>query len=81
MEYGCPVCNGLITFAEECNKCKQTMEDLGRIEDFYTPYSPYEEQDDLAILQESTHNCIHLFHCLECNNDQQILIPLREMPF
>ena len=28
------------------------MEDLGRIEDFYTPYSPYEEQDDLAILQD-----------------------------
>ena len=34
---------------------------FSRIEDFYTPYSPYEEQDDLAILQESTHNCIHVF--------------------
>ena len=51
MEIGCPVCNGLLSIGEVCNKCSGVMEDMGRIEDFYNPYSPYEEQDGIPLLQ------------------------------
>ena len=79
MEFGCPVCNGLIAIGEYCKSCNSVMEDLGRIEDYYTPYSPYEEQDGIPILQESTENCIHLFQCLGCDNEKQLLIPLENL--
>ncbi|MDN5322306.1 MAG: hypothetical protein PWQ67_760 [Clostridia bacterium] len=79
MEFGCPVCNGLMSMDELCDNCDQVMEDLGRIEDFYAPYSPYEEQDDIPILLESRNNCIHLYTCLECDSDKHILIPLEIM--
>lgn len=79
MEIGCPVCNGLLSIGEMCEKCRGVMEDVGRIEDFYNPYSPYEEQDRITLLQESPGNCIHLFSCYECGHEQNLVIPLERM--
>ncbi|SMB94214.1 hypothetical protein SAMN00017405_0167 [Desulfonispora thiosulfatigenes DSM 11270] len=75
MQYGCMVCNGIEQFAPECKRCHQKMKDLGRIEDYYSSYSPYEEQDSIAILQEATNACIHLIHCEECSYTKKIKIP------
>ncbi|MFZ5944121.1 MAG: hypothetical protein ACOYVD_08425 [Bacillota bacterium] len=79
MEFGCPVCNGFVSIGEICDNCEQVMDDLGRIEDYYAPYSPYEEQDDIPILQESDDNCIHLFNCGGCDHEKHILVPLEIM--
>ncbi|KJS19185.1 MAG: hypothetical protein VR72_19380 [Clostridiaceae bacterium BRH_c20a] len=79
MEIGCPVCNGLLSIGELCENCRDVMEDQGRIEDFYSPYSPYEEQDGIPLLQELPGNCIHLFSCTNCEHEQQIIVPLERM--
>jgi len=79
MEYGCPVCNGFISIGEICPKCNQAMEDLGRIEDYYTPYSPYEEQDDIPVLQEAEESCLHVFSCPECSTEENVFIPYETM--
>lgn len=55
------------------------MEDMGRIEDFYNPYSPYEELDLIPCLQELPGNCIHLFSCTSCEEEEQIIVPLERM--
>ncbi|NLW24518.1 MAG: hypothetical protein GXY91_04650 [Clostridia bacterium] len=77
MEYGCPICNGLMSIDEICPYCQQNMKDMGRIEDLYTPYSPYEEQDDIPILQESINSCIHLFSCPECIYEERVIVPFK----
>ncbi|MFZ7103205.1 MAG: hypothetical protein ACOWWO_11205 [Peptococcaceae bacterium] len=79
MEIGCPVCNGFLSIGELCEHCEEVMEDLGRIEDYYTPYSPYEEQDGIPVLQESRNNCIHLYACSGCKSEKQIMIPYEIM--
>ncbi|NLT95483.1 MAG: hypothetical protein GXW85_08140 [Clostridia bacterium] len=79
MEIGCPVCNGLLSIGEVCKNCQGVMEDMGRIEDYYNPYSPYEEQDKIPQLAESPGNCIHLFACTNCNEEQQVAIPLEKI--
>lgn len=78
MDLICPVCNGLMEIDFRCRQCQKKMNDLGRIEDFYLPYSPYEEQDDLAALQESDLFCIHLLFCPNCKLDQRCNISLKE---
>jgi hypothetical protein len=79
MEIGCPVCNGFLSIGEVCKKCSSVMEDMGRIEDFYNPYSPYEELDLIPCLQELPGNCIHLFSCTSCEEEEQIIVPLERM--
>lgn len=79
MEIGCPVCNGFLTIGERCDNCKEILEDLGPKEDYYNPYSPYEEQDGILMLQEGEHNCIHRFFCCNCKSEKDISIPLELM--
>lgn len=75
MEYGCRVCNGLDKIEQNCPNCRQLMKDLGRMEDYYSAYSPYEEQDKIASLKESDNYCIHLLKCEKCGRISKIFIP------
>lgn len=51
------------------------MKDAGKQSDYFAPYSPYRESDDLklsnGILNDATdHMCIHVLYCSSCNKKQ-----------
>jgi len=78
VEYECPVCNGLADLQNECPRCGGMMTDAGNIENYYGPYSPYDDTD----LYEppgfagpaDVSPCIHLFSCPGCGYDTRIAI-------
>lgn len=77
MEYGCPLCNGLTKLNITCPKCGEGyMEDKGQLEDFYGPYSPYDNNDlyDSPALWNKNilEPCIHLFSCEKCGYDHRL---------
>jgi len=73
MDWVCPLCNGLWKEAVYCANCQKTMKDRGKVSDYYGPYSPYEELDQLsAKLGENPLLCQHLFYCECCGNDKRI---------
>lgn len=78
MENICPLCNGLFQETEYCPNCQQPLTDMGKIESFWGPYSPYQEEDLYVWQQEVEHPeladdyCVHLFSCPKCNYDRQV---------
>lgn len=76
MECGCPVCNGIIVPERLCPDCGEKMKDTGKIEDYYGPYSPYDNEDlyenpELWELAEEG-QCVHLYSCQECGYDERV---------
>ncbi|MCL4440797.1 MAG: hypothetical protein M1609_09490 [Firmicutes bacterium] len=79
MEYGCPVCNGLTEKTMPCPECGELMKDDGMVENYYGPYSPYENTDtyepplfwELAPVLP----CVHLFSCPLCGRDTRVAFP------
>ncbi|WP_062352365.1 hypothetical protein [Bacillus kwashiorkori] len=71
----CPFCNGLQTEKVFCSNCSRAMEDLGKISDYFDDYSPYMETELLRLEDGYSNNflnneCVHLFHCYQCGNEQ-----------
>lgn len=66
----CPVCNGMAALESPCPNCSGTMSDQGRVSDFYAPYSPYREFDDVAMSNGypdvQLHQCLHFTYCPTC---------------
>lgn len=79
MQYGCPVCNGVARLNMFCPGCGQIMEDVGMIEDYYGPYSPYDNMDLYEPPRfwklADTLPCVHLFSCSGCGRDKRVGIP------
>lgn len=52
-----------------CPKCGQSLDDLGLVQDFYDPYSAYEDQkiyeDGYKGYTEQC--CVHLLACHSCS--------------
>jgi len=75
MELICPLCNGLQKYEIKCQKCGERMNDRGRIAEYYDDYSSYLE---MSITEEidgvSGDKCVHLFSCVNCNNDKRVSI-------
>ncbi|EGL81681.1 hypothetical protein CathTA2_2867 [Caldalkalibacillus thermarum TA2.A1] len=71
----CPVCNGLETLTYSCPRCATVVDDLGKLSDYYEPYSPYREIDDLKLTNGYPdlvkHQCIHLLRCSLCGLEFQ----------
>ncbi|NLK52030.1 MAG: hypothetical protein GX295_06260 [Syntrophomonadaceae bacterium] len=75
---GCPLCNSLINLAQLCPTCHRALVDGGRVEDYLSPYAPYEEagkngadptmQTELA----ENWNCTHLIYCPSCGQDWRV---------
>ncbi len=71
MMWICPICNGFDSLIQPCPRCHRPLEDMGRLSDYYNPYSPYREIDQLKLTngyQDLTHHlCFHLLSCPQCH--------------
>ncbi|WP_084024307.1 hypothetical protein [Vulcanibacillus modesticaldus] len=78
MPYLCPVCNGLSALQATCQYCHHPLEDYGRIEQLFGPYSPYQEISDLKMtngfIDSTIHLCIHVTYCPMCGKEHLITI-------
>lgn len=78
MSYLCPICNGLANLNVQCPECHHQLDDYGRIDQIWEPYSPYREIDDIKLTNGyddfTTHKCVHLTTCSCCGKDQIIFI-------
>jgi hypothetical protein len=74
----CPICNGFSHLEQSCPSCSHLMEDTGNIEQFFGPYSPYRERDDIKMangyLDVARHECIHLLSCQYCGREQTFTV-------
>lgn len=75
--YACLYCNGIKTIDITCPKCLTSVEDLGKVSDYYQAYSPYREIDDLKMTDGfpdnlDQHKCIHYLSCPHCQFQQTI---------
>jgi len=74
----CPVCNGWQELASVCSHCQKTVEDKGRIMDYYDDYSAYMPIDQMKMedgyqdLQE--HLCPHLVICEHCGSEEIVFV-------
>lgn len=80
MDY-CGLCNGVSVENWSCSICFGTLNDQGKIYDFYDDYSPYMEIDLNKLADgdpDSTHKpeCVHLFVCDTCGTPQELKISL-----
>ncbi|ANB59266.1 hypothetical protein [Anoxybacteroides amylolyticum] len=71
----CPLCNGLRAFHFFCPRCQTEMEDQGKVTDYFDDYSPYMEIDvmkqvDGYPMTRRNHECVHLFSCPYCQNEE-----------
>lgn len=66
----CPICNAFEHVQHACPACHRQMEDAGKLEAFFGPYSPYEEWGDVAMtngyLDQTEGKCMHIFSCPHC---------------
>lgn len=69
MEMVCPVCNAMQAISTECPNCGQTMTDGGALENYFGPYSPYMEKEDINRAAHS--QCVHLLYCPNCHFDMR----------
>jgi len=73
----CPYCNG-ISRPGPCPRCGVSLEDLGMVEDFFGPYSPYENDEIIeGDYLENTGNiltCTHLVYCPNCHYHHRIKV-------
>ncbi|NPC92052.1 hypothetical protein HOO54_07450 [Bacillus sp. WMMC1349] len=61
----CPVCNGILVETKACPKCGGEMTNIGKVTDFFGPYSPYMEFD--SFLQMKKTSCLHVYSCVDCS--------------
>ncbi|SHE85745.1 hypothetical protein SAMN02745133_01282 [Desulforamulus putei DSM 12395] len=62
------LCNRLYTLTIACPNCGQDLDDLGLIQDFYGPYSAYEDQKNFEDGYKGYTDdcCVHLLACNSC---------------
>ncbi len=79
MFVGCPLCNG-ITFPGPCLDCGTMLEDLGMVEDFFGPYSPYQDSELIEYQHKKSNinnlTCIHLVYCPQCRYYDHLYVPI-----
>ena len=78
----CPLCNGLTSLAYQCKRCHISMDDFGKVMDYYDDYSAYLETDiqkqtDGELHSVEQHMCQHLLSCNQCGTDE--VISIKEM--
>lgn len=76
----CPLCNGLYRAKKDCPICNKHMEDTGPVINYFDDYSPY-LLDDISSYVDGVDetNCLHLFHCNQCNYDKRVIIERKKV--
>ena len=79
MDTICPVCNQLQSIAVYCTNCGDNMIDQGRVSDYFDDYSPYEEIENMKMVDGYPNDrkqgqCPHLFICHSCQHDRVVFI-------
>ncbi|HHU64170.1 MAG TPA: hypothetical protein GXZ32_08235 [Clostridiales bacterium] len=78
MDTICPVCNGLEEHQSFCPRCGSYMKEMGALQDFFGPYSPYQEQDTVNLpveyQQVCEQACVHLYRCSNCGIEDRVTI-------
>lgn len=79
----CILCNRLYIMTVNCPQCGKELQDLGLIQDFYDPYSAYEDQ---RLYQDgyrnyTEENCVHLLSCSFCGFSKYTSIKRLMDPF
>lgn len=75
----CPICNGFQALEKNCNHCGNTLEDKGRIMDYYDDYSPYMPIDQMKLENGYDNDfqdelCAHLLKCPQCGMDELVFL-------
>ena len=72
----CPVCNGLESLECSCEGCRggKAMDDLGPVDNYYGPYSPYEDISEELSSRSEDDSCMHLCRCPECGAEQTVAV-------
>jgi hypothetical protein len=75
----CPLCNQFNFVEYRCPNCLGTMEDQGRVIDFFDDYSPYLDIDGMKLADGfpddlNNHQCPHTFYCSHCNESKLLLV-------
>lgn len=74
----CPICNGFSSLQVICDHCGSPMEDTGRIENMFGPYSPYRDIDHAKLTNGypdlELHQCVHVGICYNCSNQQTFFV-------
>ena len=71
----CAICNGFEQLMVNCPSCGESLDDNGRIMDFYDDYSAYMEIDHLKLEDGysdslSKEKCPHLVSCPKCGRNE-----------
>lgn len=79
MDYTCLMCNHLVEITQPCPSCGAAMQNLGLLQDFYDPYSPYLDQEiyEDGYKNYNQHYCVHLMRCDRC--DIELFYPYRRL--
>ncbi len=67
-----------------CSICQTPLNDLGKLADFYDDYSPYmgihlNKLEDGDPISTGKPECVHLFRCPSCNDEQAVAIKYRKL--
>ncbi|MDF2546962.1 MAG: hypothetical protein K0R93_1860 [Anaerosolibacter sp.] len=75
MELVCPICNAMVAYLFKCSTCGKQMENAGAIQDFFDDYSTYLPMSITQRIDDAAYDqCVHVFHCNQCNHDKRISI-------
>lgn len=80
----CPVCNGLEEWKQACPQCGQMLADLGRLSDYYGPYSAYRPIDEMKMTDGlpdlEPHLCVHAAYCETCGRNFEMALEEWRIP-
>ncbi|OLO36416.1 hypothetical protein BTR23_15205 [Alkalihalophilus pseudofirmus] len=79
MDHICPICNGLEEIRVACDRCGCTLEDKGRLMDYFDDYSAYLEIDGTKKVDGfntdiSNNQCPHTLTCPNCGSNSIMLV-------
>jgi rubrerythrin len=63
----------MIQVTAQCPVCGHSLLDGGNLQDFFGPYSPYEEMNSYGDLAQANEEgqCVHLIYCPQCGYDHR----------
>ncbi|MFD0590758.1 hypothetical protein ACFQZE_22465 [Paenibacillus sp. GCM10027627] len=75
----CPICNGIVSYENNCSSCGNVAMDCGRLSDWTGPYAPYEPIAPERLVQPFLSSgiedsCCHVVYCSVCEQVKEVYI-------